>query len=122
VVGFRVPATVRIGDSAADLNLAVPVGTLDPSGRFVAFEQRRNLIGHDFLQATGAKLDFSRPHSHAFVEVDDVELLRITAEEDRALRAWARLNLRRAARKMGSGGARRKRGGPRHVYRRAAER
>ncbi len=91
VVGLEVPATVKIGASEAQLALAVPVGVVDNHGNFTPRAQKINLIGHDFLQATGAALDFSRSGAQAFVEgarVDYAELLSMSAEEERAFRKW----------------------------------
>ncbi len=97
-VGFSLPATIEIDGSEAKLDLAVPVGTVDARGHLTTFEQKNNLIGHDFLQATGARLDFSEGRGRFVAgkctqRVDDVELLKITPREERALRAWMIRNL-----------------------------
>lgn len=96
VVGFEVPVRLRIGRSSANLKVAVPVGTFDDKrGKLVLNAQKRNLIGHDFLQATKSRIDFSKPHSQAFTEgavgpeVNEVVRLKITAAEVKALRALA---------------------------------
>src|SRR5207249_11502875 len=83
VLGFEVPAKVTVGRSSAQLKVAVPIGRYDAKTRQIrTVKQDENLLGHDFLQATGAKIDFSRGHDDAFVEgesrVDDVVKLRIT--------------------------------------------
>lgn len=94
VLGFEVPAKITVGRTSAPLRVAVPIGRYDARTRKItAVDQKENLIGHDFLQATRSKIDFSRPIEDAFVggakHVGHVERVKITAAEARALREWA---------------------------------
>jgi hypothetical protein len=104
VLGFEVPAKVTIGRSSARLKVAVPIGRYDAKTRKItAVDQKENLIGHDFLQATQAKIDFTREIDDAFVEgetrVDDVVRLKITPAEASALREWVRQRGERGGRR-----------------------
>lgn len=95
VLGFEVPAKVTIGQASAQLKVVVPFGRYDAeTDKIVPVSQKENLIGHDFLQATRAKIDFSRHHDDAFVDgetrVDDVVRLKITRAEAKAFREWVK--------------------------------
>jgi len=95
LIGIEVPAQVRVGRASATLTVVVPIGRYDAKTKKIkAVSQQHNLIGHDFLQATKSKIDFSRPIDDAFVEgdlrVDDVVRLKITKQEKAAFREWAR--------------------------------
>lgn len=95
VLGFEVPAKVTVGRSSAQLKVAVPIGRYDKKTQEIrTVKQKENLLGHDFLQATKAKIDFSRGDADAFVEgetrADDVVKLRISRLEALALDKWAR--------------------------------
>jgi hypothetical protein len=95
VLAFEVPTKITVGRSSARLKVAVPIGRYDSKTQQIrTVKQKENLLGHDFLQATKAKIDFSRGDDDAFVEgetrADDVVRLRITRLEANALDQWAR--------------------------------
>ena len=103
VLGFQVPAKVTVGRSSAKLKVAVPIGRYDKKTQQIrTVSQKENLLGHDFLQKTKAKIDFSRVSDDAFVEgdtrADDVVKLKISRLEANALDRWSR---QEAARKRG---------------------
>jgi hypothetical protein len=94
VLGFEVPAKVTVGRSSARLKVAMPIGRYDrKTQKITPVKQKENLLGHDFLQATKATIDFSRGDDEAFVEgelrADDVVKLRISRLEALALDRWA---------------------------------
>lgn len=109
VLAFEVPAKVTVGRSSAQLRVAVPIGRYDAKARKITpVQQKENLLGHDFLRATRAKLDFSsaprrrdsrRRLDDAFVEgetrADDVVRLNISRAEVKALEEWVRRQPRR---------------------------
>ncbi len=58
VLAFEVPAKVTVGRSSARLKVAVPIGRYDAKTQQIrTVQQKENLLGHDFLQATRAKID-----------------------------------------------------------------
>ncbi|MBI5487103.1 MAG: hypothetical protein HY905_07200 [Deltaproteobacteria bacterium] len=60
---FRVRLTVD--QRTAEVDAFVPVGAVSTSGELESV-QPRNLIGTDFLQASQAKCDYSKPHEEVF--------------------------------------------------------
>ena len=89
LVGYEVPVTIDVGEHGARVKAFVPAGRLTDDGE-IAPARQRSLIGHDFLQKTGAKLDYSRQHSQVFSGLPEVPTPlkheRVTAAERRALR------------------------------------
>lgn len=66
VMGIELPVRIAIDSSAATVTAFVPVATIGDDNKVKDIHTERNLIGADFLQATGAKLDYSRPHNLVF--------------------------------------------------------
>jgi len=106
VPGHYFRARISVGGAETELEVFVPAGPLGKAGTIKHQEQGRNLIGADFLQKTGRRLDFSRRHSEVLQdggEVGEVEETTITPEESAALRAWAKVYYAKPRRRRRAG-------------------
>ena len=69
LLGYLLPVKLRVGSRTGSVEAFIPVGVVR-TGINTLFSQQRNLIGVDFLQASGARLDFSRAHRGVFSGVE----------------------------------------------------
>lgn len=70
-IGGRImPVTITVDGREAQIDVFVPTSRIvdDEPVRLTAEEQERAhaILGHDFLQAARAKLDYSQPHANVF--------------------------------------------------------
>jgi len=112
--GREFTVTIRIDDREATIAALVPlwqisVRTDKQTGKEKVVSKadgrlRRSLIGHDFLQASRAKLDYSVPHSQAFSGVlhpaqwPDWTVHPVSKAEQTALRKLSKCPKKRARR------------------------
>lgn len=81
--GFLIPARVQIGKRVGTVQIFVPV--FDDRGAPIS--RKHSLVGHDFLQATKAMLDYSKPHEQVLSGFEKLPNERVTAKERARLRA-----------------------------------
>jgi hypothetical protein len=66
IFGIEIPVKIRVEDSEAAVTAFVPLAEISEDNKAKDMDAKNNLIGVDFLQATGAKLDYSKPHKSVF--------------------------------------------------------
>ena len=66
LVGYWLPVCLKVDKREACVKAFVPIGKMKGDGSEEPFEIDENLIGADFLQASRAMLDYSKPDDRAF--------------------------------------------------------
>ena len=66
IAGFSTKAEVRVGKRRAEVKVFVPTYHVNVSNEIQERARDRPIVGVDFLQQSGAKLDFAKPHALVF--------------------------------------------------------
>lgn len=86
LMGVESVVRVTIGKRTANVAAFVPLVRVLPSGKRQLATSEENLIGHDFLQVSGAKLDYSKEHRDVFSGYFRERLRHATPGETREMR------------------------------------
>jgi hypothetical protein len=65
MIGFSLDTYIQVDARKARVRAFVPMFTIGEKNKMRKLPPR-NLIGHDFLQKSGGKLDYSKPHEEVF--------------------------------------------------------